>query len=309
MNRSIPSFLLITEQYSVPDEKHRGNMNLAFIDRTIKKSASFIKSSVLHFESSKKQSAMKGISSQVLLILFLIYIVCIGLTHSLKGQLIYMTILFILIFFSSVNRISLYKRVLILSFLFGFLIMAPASLNLITPGRLILTIFKLNSPKHFYIYNIPQTIGITYEGILDVLRMYLKVLNSLTLSFFILNIIPFERLLKSLRILRVPGIFILIITLSYKFIFIMAHTVEEMYLALKSRWIGKLDGERTRSIISGRMGLLFNKSWIRYEETYRAMAARGFTGEVIVTGVEKITFGEFVVLILFTGFGIAICLI
>jgi cobalt/nickel transport system permease protein len=309
MNRRIPSFLLDTEHLPVPDSGSEGSLNFAFIDRTIKKSASFIKTSVLHFESSKNTTFFSRISPQVLLIFFIVYVVCIGITHTFRGQMLFATVLFLIVLSSTVNLIILYRRILVLSFLFGFLVMLPASLNLITPGKLVLPIIKMSASKQLFVYHIPATIGITYEGILIVIRMYLKVFNSMTLSFLILNIAPFDRLIKSLRIFRVPGIFMMIITLSYKFIFIMAHTVEEMYLALKSRWIGKFNGAKTRNIIAGRMGLLFKKSWNRYEETYRAMIARGFTGEVVVTGIEKITFKESALLVLLIGIGIAICLI
>jgi cobalt/nickel transport system permease protein len=309
MNRKIPAFLLEHEQHQVPKKERTHKIKLSFIDRTLNKSAAFIKSSVISFESSKTPSVFHFLSAPILLILFIIYVVCIGLTHTIKGQLIFMILFFILVLFSSVNKKHLYRNALTLSFLFGFLVMVPASVNIITPGKIVLTIYKMSAPKMFFVYQIPATTGITYEGILIVTRMYLKVLNSLTLSFFILSTIPFGQLIKSLRILRVPGIFILIITLSYKYIFIMAYTVEEMYLALKSRWIRNFDGEKTRNIITGRIGLLFKKSWLRYEETYRAMISRGFTGNFMVSETKKITIKEALVSTIFIGVAIAICLL
>jgi cobalt/nickel transport system permease protein len=309
MNRKIPAFLLEQEQNQVPKKEHNHKINLSFIDKTLNKSAAFIKSSVISFESSKSPSIFHFLSAQCLLLLFIVYIVCIGLTHTLKGQLIFMLLFFILVLFSSANKKHLYRNALTLSFLFGFLVMVPASINMITPGKIVWTLFKMSAPRKFLIYQIPATIGITYEGIIIVTRMYLKVLNSLTLSFLILSTIPFGELIKSLRILRVPGIFILILTLSYKYIFIMAYTVEEMYLALKSRWIRNFDGEKTRNIITGRIGLLFKKSWLRYEETYRAMISRGFTGNFMVSETKKITVKEALVSIIFIGIAIAICLL
>ncbi len=186
--------------------------------------------------------------------------------------------------------------------------MVPAALNVFTPGRMLFTLIRLQSEKTILIYHLPADIGITHEGILIVLRMFLKVFNSLSLTFFILNTISFSRLIKALRTIRVPSIFILIITLSYKFIFILSYTVEEMYMSLKARWIGGFNQAKTRRIIAGRMGFMFKKSWLRYEETYRAMVAKGYTGEVKITGVEKIKLQEVGLLLLFTAIGIINCI-
>jgi cobalt/nickel transport system permease protein len=184
--------------------------------------------------------------------------------------------------------------------------MIPAAINIFTPGRLLFTLIKFSSDKSIFIYHIPAVIGITYEGILLVARMYLKIFNSLSLTFLILYILPFFRLVKALRIIRVPGIFVLTVTLSYKFIYIMTYTIEEMYQAMKTRWIGNYKQNETRNIIAGRVGFLFRKSWMRYEETYRAMIAKGFTGEITLTGIEKMTFAEICILCLVISAGIAI---
>jgi cobalt/nickel transport system permease protein len=309
MNREIPAFLLKTEQILTGAKTGSGTLKTAFIDRTIKKTASFIRNSINQYESSKNISGFQRISAQTILFFFIMYVVCIGLTHTIRGQLIFLAILFIMTLFSAANLINLYKKVFILSFLFGFMVMIPAALNVFTPGRMLFTLVRLQSEKTYLIYHLPAEIGITYEGLLIVLRMFLKVFNSLTLTFFILHVVSFSRLTKALRTIRVPAIFILIITLSYKFIFILAYTVEEMYMALKARWIGGFNQSETHRIIAGRMGFLFRKSWMRYEETYKAMVARGYNGEVKITGIEKITYKEIALLTLFTGIGITNCIL
>jgi energy-coupling factor transporter transmembrane protein EcfT len=82
-----------------------------------------------------------------------------------------------------------------------------------------------------------------------------------------------------------------------------------MYMGIKARWIGGFNQNETHRIIVGRMGFLFNKSWMRYEETYRAMVSRGFTGEITITGIEKMTVKEIGLFLLLAGAGIATVLI
>jgi cobalt/nickel transport system permease protein len=305
MNRKIPAFLVDTAQPVPVNEGPTGKIKDAFIDRTIRKSASFVWNAIIQYERPKKGLHLTLISAQSMLIFFLTYIVCITLTHRISGQLFFSGFFLILILLSPVKLLSLYRNVFMLSFLFGFLVMVPAALNIFTPGKMLFPIIRFQSAKSFLIYHIPAEIGITDKGIMIVARMFMKVFNSLTLTFLILRSTTFYRLIKALRIFRVPAIFILIITLSYKFIFIMAHTIEEMYLAMRSRWIGNRDQRETRKIIAGRMGFLFRKSWMRYEEIYKAMVSRGFTGEFTISGWEKMSLMEAGILLVCIGFGIA----
>jgi energy-coupling factor transporter transmembrane protein EcfT len=89
----------------------------------------------------------------------------------------------------------------------------------------------------------------------------------------------------------------------------MALTVEEMFLAMKSRWIGGFNQKATRNIIAGRMGFIFKKSFLRYEEVYKAMVSRGFTGEITIKSNERINLKEACILVIFIGTGVLICLI
>ncbi len=310
MNHSIPSFLLTTgEKANSSLASDRGKLELAFIDRTIQQSAYFIRTSINQYEISNKFSNIISLSAPAILLFFLIWITCISITHTIVGQFIFLGILLFLNIISANNVIRLYKRILLLSFLFGFLVMMPAALNIFTPGRMAVTFFQLRSEKTFLIYHLPREIGITYEGSFIVMRMFIKVFNSLSLTFFILNVISFNRLMKALKTIHVPSIFILTITLSYKYIFILAHTLEEMFLALKARWTGSSDQAETRRIVAGRMGFLFKKSYQRYEETHHAMISRGFTGDFKIAGVEKMKLKDICILLLLAGIGLANCII
>ena len=72
----------------------------------------------------------------------------------------------------------------------------------------------------------------------------------------------------------------MVISLAYKYIFILSRTIEETYLALKSRLAGNIKSSNLRKIISGRVFFIFKRSISNYENTYYAMVSRGYTGNV-----------------------------
>jgi cobalt/nickel transport system permease protein len=168
----------------------------------------------------------------------------------------------------------------LLAFIFGFLVVLPASLNIITPGKIIFNLVTFEKPSHFWIYNIPQNIGFTENGLQVVLLVFLRVLNSVSFALLIVFTTPFSSFIKSFKIIGVPDTFLMIISLAYKYIFILSRTIEETYFALKSRLAGNIKSKNIRNLISGRIFFIFNKSGMIYENTYLAMVSRGYDGKV-----------------------------
>ena len=72
--------------------------------------------------------------------------------------------IFLLYIIARLKIFQVYRKIFFLAFIFGFLVVLPASLNVITPGKIIFNIITFNKPSHFWIYNIPQNIGFTENG-------------------------------------------------------------------------------------------------------------------------------------------------
>jgi energy-coupling factor transporter transmembrane protein EcfT len=131
----------------------------------------------------------------------------------------------------------------------------------------------------------------------------MKVLNSLALSFLIIHTTQFVDIIKAASRLKVPAIFLLIVTLSYKLIFIFTKVLEDSFLGLKARWWRKIGENASRQIVGNRFLLVFNKTWHRYDQTYKAMIARGFNGTIEhgyqkkVNGLDMLFLLSFIVII------------
>jgi energy-coupling factor transporter transmembrane protein EcfT len=193
----------------------------------------------------------------------------------------------VLTLFSRLSILKVYKRVLLLGFVFGFLVALPSAFNVITSGEIVLPIVRLPKSYTFWIYHIPADIGLTREGIYGVAMLTLRVINSLSLSFLVLYTTPFHEVIRALKVLKVPDSFLIIITLCYKYIFIFSKTVEEMHLAKKSRIIRELNHAEAREWIAGRMAFIFRKTRLRCEEVFKAMIGRGFSDSIKFYGFGK----------------------
>ena len=103
---------------------------------------------------------------------------------------------------------------------------------------------------------------------------------SVSLAVLLVVTTPWADVLKSLRALKVPQVFVLVLSMTYRYIFLFLHTANGILLARKSRVVGRTSGGEQRRWITGTMGNLMSRAFKMSNDVYAAMLARGFTGEV-----------------------------
>jgi cobalt/nickel transport system permease protein len=287
MTNKIPSFLLEkpSPQASVRSEEA---VKIPFIEKGIHHLADVIKTGYLQWETASKDDFLQKIDARVKILFLIFYVVIVSLKREIAAQAIIGVFVFILALTSRLNIIALYKRVLFWGFIFGFLIALPSAFNLITPGAVILPLLQLSNNYHLWVYQIPKEIGITKQGVDGVLMLTSRVMNSLALSLLVSYTTPFTEIVRALRLLKVPDSFLIIITLSYKYMYIFAKTVEDMHLAKKSRLVGHESNAEARRWIAGRFAFLFKKTQLRCEEIFKAMVGRGFSDNISLHGFRKL---------------------
>ncbi|MGD0583030.1 MAG: energy-coupling factor transporter transmembrane component T [Bacteroidales bacterium] len=307
MESKIPSYLLqgADHQNELANVKRA---RLSFLDRTIINSARAVRSVYLQAENADRATFMQKINPNVKLISLIYLVVVISFAGDLYEQIIITAVIFLLYLSARFNVIQVYRKIFFLAFIFGFLVVLPASLNIITPGKIIFNIITFKRSSHFWIYNIPQSIGFTVKGFEVVALVFLRVLNSVSFALLIVFTTPFASLIKSFKIIGVADTFQMIISLAYKYIFILSRTIEETYFALKSRLSGNIKSRGIRKLVSGRIFFIFKRSMIIYENTYYAMVSRGYNGKVKLHSKDHFTFLDFIVLAVIIVSGIAFIL-
>jgi cobalt/nickel transport system permease protein len=308
MGNKVPSYLLqsLKDQNDLPGAK---KIRLAFLDKTILKSAGAAKSIYVQAENALKVNFIHKINPHVKLVSLIYVAIVISVVSNPLAQILYTIFTFSLYILARLKIFQVYRKIFFIAFIFGFLVVLPASLNVITPGRIIFNLISFDKPSHFWIYNIPQRIGFTENGFQVVLLVFLRVLNSVSFALLIVFTTPFPLFIKSFKIIGVPDTFMMIISLAYKYIFILSRTIEETYFALKSRLSCNIKSSRLRKLISGRIFFIFKKSMIIYEDTYYAMVSRGYHGKVKLHSQIHFTFVDFIALFIIVASGMVVILL
>ena len=308
MENKIPAFLFRTFEDNGETGKVRKS-SFSFLDKTILSSARAIKSIYLQAENAAKNNLIYNIHPYIKLFSLIYLAVIISIARDLKAQIMATALILIFYIIARLKISQVYRKIFLLAFVFGFIVVFPASLNIITPGKIILNLITFNRPLHFWIYHIPQHVGFTLEGFQVVSLVFLRVLNSISVAMLIMYTTSFPSFIKSFKIIGVPDTFLMIISLAYKFIFILSRTIEETYFALKSRLLGNINNNNIRKLIGGRIFFVFKKSMVIYENTYYAMVSRGYQGKVMLHSQKQLTYKDFIALLAIIASGIGIILI
>jgi len=115
---------------------------------------------------------------------------------------------------------------------------------------------------------------ILFRGI--VIKSYLSVL-CMTL---LISSTRFTSLLKGLELLKIPKLFIMIMSFMYRYLFLLVDEIQRMRRAKESRSFGRPRYLRKIRTLSNIVGVFFVRSYERAERVYLAMCSRRFTGDI-----------------------------
>jgi cobalt/nickel transport system permease protein len=166
---------------------------------------------------------------------------------------------------SRVPPSTLAKRGWLGASLFTGLLAIPAIF--ITPGQVACVLPMLGWP-------------ITWAGLKSAAFLIARVETAVTLSLLLVLCTPWAHVLKALRVLGVPAVPVVILGMTYRYIFLLLQTAREMLESRESRAIGRLNGGERRRIAAAGIGVLLGRTLELSDEVYLAMQSRGFRGEI-----------------------------
>lgn len=119
--------------------------------------------------------------------------------------------------------------------------------------------------------------SILYGNIYNSLLLFQKLIITILIMNLLSHNTKWSEISKSLKLLKIPDIFIWIMDITIKYIVLLGEYSINLLNALKLRSIG-ITSNKYNSL-TGIMGNLFIKSYKMSEEMFNAMECRGFIGE------------------------------
>lgn len=279
MNRVFIPDWMGTEQYIEVSSRSKGRSRMGFLRKTLWELQKSLSSERLSEYYARQDGLLQHIDPRIKLVAAIGLILLVGLTRKFEILLGLWVLTLILMYFSRLPVLKMQASIWAFIPLITLLIAVPGMFNLFNDGIPILVLHRFSEPVYLWGYKLPQSIFISKQGTMAALYLFLRVGLSLSLGVLLAVTTPVSRLLKSLRMLGIPALFVMLIEMTYRYLVMLLMLSLEMFEARKMRTVGNLSLRRQQAQVGSSMGTLFAKSMIMAEEVYQAMSARCYTGQ------------------------------
>jgi cobalt ECF transporter T component CbiQ len=142
---------------------------------------------------------------------------------------------------------------------------------------------------------------VTKQGLYSAGFLTLRAETAATLALLLVLCTPWNRLLKALRFFRVPAIAVVMLEMTYRYLFLFMRTAQDMVESRQTRLVGRFAPAEQRRLAGASVGVLLDKSLVLSGDVYSAMQARGFRGEVRILDDFQMTSRDWLQLAAFAG--------
>lgn len=257
--------LTVTAQ-TIPQARPR-RVKPGFVEKTLAGITGSIEQAIFSEENARKLGFLQRIDPRAKLLAFVALIVAVGLSRDWRILLALYSLALVAAAFSKIEMGAFVRRVWLGMGLFSGVVILP-SIFFVGEDAL------LHIPLGFFDLHVYRE-GLAAAGV-----FVLRVCASISLAILLILTTKWADILKSLRVLRVPNVFVLVLAMTYRYIFLVLHMANGMFLARKSRTIARTSGKEQRWWIVSTVGVLMSRSFRMSEDVYQAMLARGFNGEI-----------------------------
>lgn len=267
--------------------------SVGFLEKTLSDISRSLEAMLFDEDIARREGALQALDPRVKLLGALAFLLAVSLSRSLP---VLAGLYMLLLPAAAASRVPMgfyLKRVWAFIPLFTGVIALPALFNIFSPGPPLLTLLDLETPRLY--------LAITVPGLISALFLLLRVATSVSVAVLLVLTTRWTLLLKALRVLRVPQTFVVILSMTYRYIYLLLHVANDMFLARRSRVVSRPAGAESRRWIAASVGTLLGKSYALSEEVYLAMLSRGFRGEARAMDTLSWRRRDWLALLLFLG--------
>ncbi len=238
-----------------------------FVERTLADISSGIERAVFAEESARNGAFLQRREARAKLLAFAGLLIAAALSRQWMVLAGLYALVLVAAALSSVNLSLFMKRVWLGVGLFSAIVMLPS-------------IFFVGHHSLLHVALGPVGATVHRDGLLVAVIFVLRVGVCVSLAVLLVLTTKWADILKSLRTLRVPNGLILVLSMTYRYIFVVMHSANAMFLARKSRIVSRPSGPEQRRWVVSSMAVLMERSVRMSEAVYQAMLSRGFGGEI-----------------------------
>ena len=120
---------------------------------------------------------------------------------------------------------------------------------------------------------------VTLQGVRSAAFLTGRSETTATYALLLILSTPWAHLLKAMRAYRLPVVIVVILGMTYRYVFVFLQTAAQMFEARRSRMVGRLSPSDRQRLATATAGALLGKALDMSSEVHLAMISRGYRGE------------------------------
>jgi cobalt/nickel transport system permease protein len=255
-----------------------GRGKKSIVERTIGAFSNFFDESSYAEGYATKRGLLQFVDPRFKLVGMLWLVICIIFVSRVEWVLASLGVSILLAAASNVKLGYYLKRVWLFIPLFTLVIAIPAMFNFIVPGQPLFIL--VNSGQSLGPLTAPWTVSLTIPGVQGAILFVLRTGAAISLVILLTLTTRWIDLLASLRSLKMPTALVMILGMTYRYVFVLVGVAQDMYFALRSRTVNPQRGANVREWLGATAGVLFRRSMNMSELVNLSMISRGYDGKV-----------------------------
>jgi energy-coupling factor transporter transmembrane protein EcfT len=251
-----------------------------FLDRTLRRLAAVFAEAHLRETIARRPGLVQRVHPRARLAAALLFLVSVNLASSLSELSIHALLALTPVPLARIRIRELLGAGLAIALAFSTLMALPATLNLVSGGRVLLPILQVHATWRAGPYDIPAVIGVSVEGLWTAATFLLRTLASATVVLCLTLSTRWTDLLASLRTFRLPALFLQTAGMAVRYLHLLLRHSEAAHLGKKARTVCRGSLASDQMWVGSRIAAAWERSLHLVTEVTDAMTARGFTGDI-----------------------------
>ena len=237
-----------------------------FVERSIQGALAFFKAALFADETAGRQGLLQALDPRIKLVTALAGLLLVLFTHHLT---ILAALYLVVIGVAVASRVGLglfLTRTWVFMPLFSLFIALPALFSFVTPGE------AIASAGVFHV---------TRNGLVGAGTFIARVITSVSLVVLLSMTTRHFDLLKALRFFAVPQLFVMVLGMCYRYLYLFIEIVENTHRSIRSRVGSGIHHRKGQKVVAWNIAHLWLRSYALNDQVYKAMVSRGFRGEPV----------------------------
>ncbi len=264
----IPEWLLET-QGPLPPLTNSKKARRSFAQKSVDTFSGFLLDDFYAERIAARKGLMQGLHPGVKVATSLVLIFAASCLHSWASLLLLNLYVLLLAYMSAVPPGLFLKRVWVFIPIFTAVIVFPTLFNIVRPGEPLVVLLH---------YGGHHQLTITRQGTQAAVLFVLRVAACVSVAVLLTLTTRWAYLMRGFGMIGVPTLFLKILEMTYRYIYVLLNGAQDMFEARRSRTVARTSTREQQRFVGNTMGSLWMIALSLSEEVHAAMLSRGYTG-------------------------------